>query len=130
VNIAWIAGFFDGEGCVYIFPHCKGMQVSITQKDRTPLDLIRAFYGFGKVNKKGGGCHVWVVCGRNETMKFLRSIRQYCIVKRKDVEIAILYAKTFDSSRHGCFSLDDKTLKERQKLRKELRGGKRYKKAY
>ena len=128
MNIAWIAGFFDGEGCVYIFPNGKGIQVSITQKNKASLELIKAFYGFGRIayKDKNNQCHIWQVCSKIDILRFLRSIRQYVIVKKIDVEIGIIYAQTLDSKRHGYYRLDEQILNKRISLRKSLRCGERY----
>jgi hypothetical protein len=128
MNIAWIAGFFDGEGCVYLPKGTSGIQVSITQKDRTCLDLIANFYKFGTVSCKGSGCHVWRVCSRNDCMIFLRSIRQYSIQKRKDIEVGLLYLKTIDTENHGCHKLNSQIKSRRTELRDFLKCGKRYEK--
>ena len=104
MNTAWIAGFFDGEGCVHIPSNNTSMQVSITQKDRTELDLIRNWYGFGvvKLKAKKNPCHEFIIGGKRNITIFLRSIRQYSLCKRREIEIGLLYAKTINPHRHGA----------------------------
>lgn len=52
-ELAWAAGFFDGEGCIYIAPikpRYKALGIDIGQVDRRVLDRFRAAVGdLGKV---------------------------------------------------------------------------------
>lgn len=48
LEIAWAAGFFDGEGSVYFTG--KYLVLAITQADRRPLDRFRAAVDLGTVN--------------------------------------------------------------------------------
>ena len=49
-EVAWAAGFFDGEGCFSYSEASVYVAVSIGQTEREPLDRFRAVVGVGKVN--------------------------------------------------------------------------------
>lgn len=51
-QLAWVAGFFDGEG--HVSEHSDGRashrpMLAISQKERGPLDRVEAAVGFGRV---------------------------------------------------------------------------------
>jgi len=48
-QLAWAAGFFDGEGCFSYSQSSGSGCVAITQTDRRLLDCFRGIVGFGKV---------------------------------------------------------------------------------
>ena len=50
-ELAWAAGFFDGEGCFSIKGRRRKLRLSmsITQVDRRPLDRFVAAIGYGLV---------------------------------------------------------------------------------
>jgi hypothetical protein len=49
-ELAWAAGFFDGEGCFSYSPASRYVCVSIGQTERDPLNRFRNAVGLGKVN--------------------------------------------------------------------------------
>ena len=63
-ELAWAAGFFDGEGSILLGNHYKkGVQyrylrANVQQNDRRPLDRFVAAVGAGKVNGPYAGNRV------------------------------------------------------------------------
>lgn len=52
-ELAWAAGFYDGEGCTSLRKYTNGtivLECSLGQKDRRPLERFVRAVGFGKVN--------------------------------------------------------------------------------
>ena len=47
----WLAGFFDGEGCVYLPPSGVGVEVSIAGTCREAIESIHRRIGFGIVTE-------------------------------------------------------------------------------
>lgn len=91
--IGWeyIAGFFDGEGCVFQFnksmPY-KYWQVCITQKDRSILDKIQKFVGYGTVSQESDQKYNWhryKIFKQERVLDFLLKIFPYVIVKKEQV---------------------------------------------
>lgn len=111
----YIAGFFDGEGCVR--PHmqktkregkggviCVGVIFHISQKDPTVLRQIRDFFGFGCVRSANrNSVYRYRLSARNEQAKFIRTIYPYSIVKRDQLELAYEVLKTMGTrtTRHA-----------------------------
>ena len=52
MELAWAAGFFDGEGSSGCYT--GGLSVTVVQKDRRALDRFQAVMGFGKVTGPWG----------------------------------------------------------------------------
>lgn len=95
----YIAGFFDGEGCICLTPNgqCK---VMITQKDPEILRLIQGQFG-GGIYKKGNatGQYYHLQFSKKELMlAFLRAIQPYSVVKRGKIEIAIQFVELSQSN--------------------------------
>jgi len=89
VDLAYAAGFFDGEGHVrtdmrngYLSLSCR-----VAQTRREVLDMLSAQFG-GHVrfqSNKTGGCYFLDLNGR-DAARFLGAIFPYLIVKRAEVE--------------------------------------------
>lgn len=60
MTIEWLAGFFDGEGCVRLEPHQDGYylypRLILTQKDRQILRLVQSEFGGKLYRKSASGC--------------------------------------------------------------------------
>ena len=59
-ELAWAAGFFDGEGCTFSNGKDYPRMVA-AQMDRRPLDRLHAAVGFGIVKPVRRGGFEWVV---------------------------------------------------------------------
>lgn len=86
---AWAAGFFDGEGNVYLRVREKhrapDVYVQVTQKDRAPLvELQKRWSGSLTETKTPSGCYRWR-CGHQKAEAFLRAILAYSLVKRVEI---------------------------------------------
>jgi hypothetical protein len=59
-DLAWAAGFIDGEGCIRITAGDRGgmnVGLTITQKSRIPLDHFVSIFG-GNVQQRTGNMHL------------------------------------------------------------------------
>src|SRR5215475_5687920 len=93
VERAYIAGFFDGEGCVHFRngrPH-----LSIAQKDPAVLHKIQGMLGYGSIFQPQGMDkhryeHAWRLTITRDvyTYHFVRMIYKYSVVKRKKLALA------------------------------------------
>ena len=99
-SLEWIAGFFDGEGCVNTqkpYKDCKSrlLRVSIAQCDRSPLEELKILFG-GSISchkraiegSNHRDCFTWKVSAQ-KAEDFLTAIRPYVRVKRLQVEAAL-----------------------------------------
>lgn len=94
VEIAYVAGFFDGEGSATFLWVKQGRNqkryprivAAIAQTDRRPLDWIKEWIGTGSVYKdKGDNVHHYMVTA-NGARKLLNAIRPYLRVKAERVD--------------------------------------------
>jgi hypothetical protein len=96
LDLAWAAGFFDGEGWIGMTRTAKGgfsIVATATQKQIGPLAKLQSMFG-GAIHDKGDkrkdGCSFWSVSSAlAET--FLRAVLPYLVVKKEQAEIALLY---------------------------------------
>lgn len=80
INIEYIAGLFDAEGCIYINKTKKcNFYISIAQKNH-PIVLheIVKILGFGKVNTSN---IEFTICSKQNCLKFIQLVKKYLIVK-------------------------------------------------
>lgn len=101
IDKAYIAGFFDGEGCIsiskYQGPNNRTpvyfLQVVLVQKGISPLFELRELVGVGTIHdrtKYSKGVYEWRLPAR-DAAEFLVAILPYLRNKREQAEIAIEY---------------------------------------
>ena len=87
-ELAWCAGFFDGEGTIYqlgVTPY-----VYLWQSTKEPLDRFKGIVGYGIVyNKNNKGAYCYYVGGGNG-MKVIKALLPYLVVKRDKAIRAIV----------------------------------------
>jgi hypothetical protein len=79
LNIEYIAGLFDAEGCLFIESNLKKIKISIAQKNH-PLILheIVKFLGFGNVSKSNIEV---IIYNKTDCLKFIQLVKTHLIVK-------------------------------------------------
>lgn len=97
VELAYFAGFFDGEGCVGIKKPCRRKQLHTpyaTVSQVRPEVLLRIKASFGgniyfakKCGKNGIWC--WQTSGIKNTIPFLRALEPYLVVKKAEAQVVI-----------------------------------------
>lgn len=99
-DAAWAAGIFDGEGCVIIqrrkLTNNKTpwyyLRTTVSNTHLPTLEtLMRAFRGSISRAKKRTGhlqCWAWQLSNK-QAESFLRTIEQYAVTKRRQIEIAL-----------------------------------------
>lgn len=93
-QVAWAAGFFDGEGCILGKRTKDGAElvVTVTQNDRRPLELLMGWFG-GSIEHEISKKFVydryrWVITRRKARL-FLQAIAPYLVVKRERAQLAL-----------------------------------------
>jgi hypothetical protein len=125
---AYIAGFFDGEGCIHIsltrgrHSHCRYrccLYITIGQKRPAVLYWIQKTLGYGLIQNKGPRCgYQWrLQNGRRGRLHFINTILPYTHVKTKELKTGLQFLKTV--SYIGC-RISNKDYQLRLKLRKKL----------
>ena len=99
LDLSYIAGFFDGEGCINSSK--SGLRATITNTDIQVLLLIQEYYKKGKIRsrklkefEKRKPCYM-LEFWSNDAVEFLYSIYPFLIIKKDQAEIAFEYQKTY-----------------------------------
>lgn len=100
-QLAWAAGFIDGEGFVGL---SRGVSkktgrpfhqliVDVSQMKREPLDVLVELFGSRVRLGRQGTVYFWRV-GTTDAVRVLREIAPYTVGKRRQVELGIEFGKT------------------------------------
>lgn len=93
-DMAYAAGFFDGEGHVECRKNQQGyrnIQAMIGQNEIAPLEWLKILFGghiYHPHGKKKSNAHQWVVNGY-DAAKFFEAILPYLMVKEAEVKEAL-----------------------------------------
>jgi hypothetical protein len=121
----WLAGFFDGEGCVSIHKsrqHGFRISVVLTQSDRDLLILISSLFG-GCIQKSTKSdlakktCY-YVMWAGTSGRRLLEYIKADSILKSEQIEIALAFMDTIGSRGRDVPSSD---LSKRVSLAAEIK---------
>ncbi len=102
LQLAWAAGFFDGEGCVAVCKQAHSqskrpqyqLQISICQKDNTPLVHFVVLFGGTLYSYKSKGVEYWRWCmSNNHAVRCLELIAPFLILKGERARIGIEFQK-------------------------------------
>ncbi|MEM3642041.1 MAG: LAGLIDADG family homing endonuclease [Candidatus Bathyarchaeia archaeon] len=106
LNLDYLAGFFDGEGCVHFYigkssRSSFGVRVrvslTIAQKHDEILRKIRDFLGFGAIYRDSGYCRYVVNSSRN-VLRFIELMADKVILKRDELFLAKEVIECFPKS--------------------------------
>lgn len=97
-QIAYFAGFFDGEGTVDIRhrkthggQYCRfELRVSVPQVVVSPLIELQANYGGSLCKPKKASTTNWVITGR-QAIKFLSDVVPHLRVKKDEAEVGLAF---------------------------------------
>jgi hypothetical protein len=125
VTAEWIAGFFDGEGCISTWKDKTNrydILVSFTQKDPIVLGLILAKFPSGRLYKHPNrDTYELKYIGRN-SKELLELICDKSIVKRSQIIVALEFIKTMsDNNGRGRQPLYEQLTEERQRIHNILK---------
>lgn len=96
IDLAYLAGYFDGEGCVRIKKTKRNQHhvlVQITNRDLPMLEYVKDIFG-GSVclnrhnNKNANRCYTWQTT-HGKAYKFLKTIYPYLRGKKEQARLAI-----------------------------------------
>lgn len=124
-EIAWAAGFFDGEGSVTLSPHGKKdrclierdlyrhLTIRVAQKRRDPIDRFKTMFGGYTYNEgRGSHCFYWVSTTR-KAARALSLMLPFLVVKRTAAEFGIRFQATMRVGQRWK-ALTDTELEERR----------------
>jgi hypothetical protein len=123
LNIEYIAGLFDAEGCIYIKNNSFSFSISISQKNHPKiLHEIVKFLGFGKVYK-----YKYEIYKKDDCLKFIQLIIPHLIVKfnqanafqiflnTRNISIKEIMYKICNSEKHEIELFTDLNQNEKRK---------------
>lgn len=95
-QLAWAAGFIDGEGCFYAGLPTKGSwrtSLSVSQNDARPLLELREMFQAGSIHRQTARASQWFVAGSRQLARVIPLIRPYLRVKgeQADALLAIVF---------------------------------------
>jgi len=139
-DLAYIAGFFDGEGCTTMSKQTEksnalrkngrsryALQVNITQKSRDTLDWVSLLFGGSvrihktKTRKQSDLCFRLSFSGRDTMKNFISAILPYLKMKRKQAEYALEYLETVRDDNLGSTRVPEEINHKRLQLHDLLR---------
>ncbi len=114
IKKSYIAGFLDGDGSVYARakpnPTYKyGFQIALyivlfqSAKSRVAFEEVCAIIGYGKMRERKDGILEYTINKIDDIAKFLKDIRPFVILKKKQVELMIAIIE----SKENVASADD-----------------------
>lgn len=96
-DLAWAAGFFDGEGCVDINATngvCGSIRALLANTSLAGVERMQALFGGSiRTYRRTTGNHVYYTWSVSATRAaaFYTAVLMYAVVKREQIEIALAY---------------------------------------
>lgn len=98
-ELAYIAGFLDGDGCimlqlVYRHDYVLGYQIRASivfyqnQKYASFLEWLKSKFSYGYIRKRGDGVSEYAIVGINPVTRVLKILYPYLRLKRLQAELA------------------------------------------
>ena len=119
LNDCYVAGLFDGEGCIHIQKNCQ-MKITITQKKVGILYLLKMKYG-GNVYHQERASN-WQLSKKKDTKPFLEAIKPHSLIKREQIEIALqMFALYRKPGKAQCEAIPENIWIKRTNLRDAIK---------
>lgn len=128
VELAYIAGLLDGEGCVTIVAsHRKrhhpnwspeyALHVAISNQFMPALEYLKTTTGLGSIHRGKGNNFTWNISSQRAA-EVLKSLRPFLIIKAKQADIAIKFQSLLSVWSHQA--LTENQIQERAYLKREI----------
>ena len=125
--LAYLAGFFDGEGCIYINKwwdkrrdcYEYSFNITVSNTNPTPLQLLREIFGgnISAVHRKHMRANwrkAWEwICKSKMAETFLENMLPHLILKRDEAKLALEYRRT-------CRGRSGRKLTDRENNRRDF----------
>lgn len=108
-RLAYFAGLFDGEGCVYISRKKStgvspsfGLHVNVSNCHRGVLELLERLYGgyvkhYTETRVNQRDWFTWQLSGGKMAAKFLQDIRPFSIIKADQINLGLEFVNHINS---------------------------------
>ena len=94
INIEYIAGLFDAEGCIFIENNLKKIKITISQKNHPKiLHEIVKFLGLGKIYD-----YQLIIYKKEDCLKFIKLVQSHLIVKFNQANALQIFLNTHKAS--------------------------------
>ena len=114
MEISYIAGFFDGEGCIHITKSQSSggynLRVSISQRKKEPLIEIQKIFG-GKIYGNGKRAYAWEAGRKEIAYSFLIAVLPFLFLKKKQAQVGLMFLEYKHTWHTGERELCRKILK-------------------
>ena len=128
INLSYLAGFFDGEGCISILKYTKKtqknpayfLQAQIGQKYGSTLDWVKETFG-GNVYKKRD--QTWIVTNF-KAYEFIKLLEPYLKYKKPQAQLAIKFyeERILGAKRkHASLPHSQEELELREEMLKQMK---------
>lgn len=129
IELAWAAGFLDGEGCFglhkttgkNLHPTTRSPWLSVSQKRKGPLEKLAQMFG-GNIHAQviqGGKFHAWQWCRTGACLtEIIPVLMPHLVLKHREAAIVLSYAETV--KRRGRVAIPDEVLTLRARLIEEM----------
>ncbi len=128
VELAYIAGLLDGEGCITIVKgHHKrlhsnwspeyALRISVTNQFIPALEYIKSATGLGSIHRDRGKTFKWLISCQ-QAMEFLKVLKPHLLIKAKQADVAIKFQSLLSVWRHPV--LTDAQKLERANLKLDI----------
>lgn len=131
IEKAYLAGIFDGEGCVGYYKRIGSRNkysyvsmVLITQSDFRLMLWLESKIGFGNVTTRAGKKHFeyhWQVNKKSAVVEFLEAIAPYLILKGEQARVLLNHLAKEGTEPYKKGSVTVEILAERENIYAELR---------
>jgi len=128
VELAYIAGLLDGEGCITIAAGFRNrnnpnwnpeyaLHVSVSNQFLPALEYLKSATGLGSIHHDRGHNFKWQISCQ-QAAEFLKYLRPHLIIKAKQADIAIKFQSLLSVWTHR--TLTDSQTQERSELKQEI----------
>lgn len=115
----YLAGFFDGEGSVGVYPRLKDrtktktyfvLVVSLAQSGKNGyliLSHLQKIFGGTVYKSNGKNKDVWKWnLSSKKAVRFLNVIKDFCLIKREEILLALQFQETDNKSSLGDSNIE------------------------
>ncbi len=127
-QLAYFAGLFDGEGCIYISRQKQGkytthiLKARIYNLDLRPLRMAKRLYdGTLSFARKEDYRNQWYwEVGARKAVKFLKDILPYSIIKKDEIEVGLEFQKANSELHKSSYRCVIHNKRIREAYRKDI----------
>lgn len=119
----YMAGFFDGEGCIRINKRVRPVSpeytlfISLGQKDGAIIDWIKEVFGGHIHTVRRDNSYIWIVTNK-KAIEFLQKVTPYLKYKKPQALVALKLAENYRKTR----IISPEELARRESLYLEVKG--------